>query len=75
MSLFLKIYDDDILHVICQLAPPSIKNPGYAYARIQKIIMFGYLPFQPFKKQCCQGQGQDIFEDLKGSRPRPKPRA
>ena len=32
---------------------PLIKNPGYAYTRIQEIFMFAYFPLQPIKTQCC----------------------
>ena len=43
-------------HIACYLrtawASP-IKNPGYAYARIQEIFLFGYFLSQPIKKQCC----------------------
>ena len=63
----MKIYDDVILHVFADWALPSIKNPGYAFARIQEIIMLGYFPFQLFKKAMqSSNRGQDIFEDFKG---------
>ena len=39
-----------MLRVICGLRPPN-KISGYAYARIQEILMFGYFHFQPIKKQ------------------------
>ena len=37
------------MHVICGLPPPPIKNPGYAYAKIQEIFLFGIFLFNSQK--------------------------
>ena len=61
----MKTSDDVILHVICRLGPP-IKNPGYVYAKIQEIFMFGYFPFNLSRNNAVLEQRTGHFRGLVG---------
>ena len=61
----MKIFDDVILHVICR-SGPLIKNPGYVYAKIQEIFMFGYFSFNQSKNKAVLEPRPEHFRGLVG---------